>query len=85
MTYLLRVYRSPANTDFYQTAGFYRNLEEVSAARSHGLVAHDRLEGVPVANSHRDGPRVLIDKLLLVPRLLLISTIDQAFIVIYLL
>ena len=85
MTYLLRVYRSPTNSDFYQTAGFYCNFEEVSAARSHGLVAHDRLEGVSVANGHSDGPRVLIDKLLLVPRLLLISPLDQAFIIICLL
>ena len=82
MTYLLRVYSSSTDTNFYQTTGFYRNLEEVPAARSHGLIAHDRFEGVPVTDGDSDGPRVLIDELLLVvPRLLLITSLDQADII----
>ena len=81
MTYLLRVYSSSTDANFYQTTGFDRNLEEVAAARSHGLIAHDRFEGVPVTDGDYDGPRVLIDELLLVPRLLLITSLDQADII----
>jgi len=53
------------DADFYQIPMLDPQLEIVAAARRHGLVANDGLEGVSVADCHSDRARVLVDELFL--------------------